>query len=153
MHNIENLEVLSVTTDMPTSGYEVSTKGSLLKKCSYVGSSLILKNKITLRHYFIGDISGDTMSCKNITKSKTIPIDINRIEASNVTYVDIVVPYTNISDMYELAIDDNHLETYTLTYGVLTYYGKAYALDPNSDLVQMCQAMYNFSMSAKDYYE
>ncbi|MCQ2527413.1 MAG: hypothetical protein MJ130_11665, partial [Lachnospiraceae bacterium] len=147
----DGLNVGSVTADIPTTGYEASMTGKLPEGCSYIGSSLVLEEQLVLRHYFVGDISSEVISCVATTNNKAVEITTGNTADDRITYVDIAAPYSQIADMYKVIIGEGET-AYTLTYGVLTYCNKAYELGQNSELVNTCNAMYNYSVAVNAYF-
>lgn len=151
-YNADKLNARNVTAEIPRTGYESSTTGKLPRGCSYLGSSLILKDNIVLRHYFGGNVCNETIVCKNNTNNKSVVISTGKISMESISYVDIVAPYSRIGDMYELTIGKGS-STYTLTYGVLTYCKEAHVQTTNSDLINTCNAMYNYAIATKSYFD
>ena len=150
-YNTDGLNVSNVAANIPSEGYESSSTGKLPEDSSYMGSSLILRDEIVLRHYFVGDLSSEVIACKNKASNKAVEVKFGTV-SDNITYVDIAAPYSHISDMYELSIGEGET-AYTLTYGVLTYCNKAYEKNPNSELVNTCNAMYNYSVATNKYFK
>lgn len=113
---------------------------------------LSVSDEVRLRHYFAVNDSKFTVTCVNITKKDNTSVNIGYTNASSIMYVDIKVPYSSIGDMYELKISTSaSSSSYTLCYGVLTYCNKARELNADSDLTNLCNALYNFSIAVSSY--
>lgn len=155
-YNTSGLSVGNISANIPTTGYAMKATGILPKGNEYLGSSLILGDELTLRHYFTGSSKGLTITCTDATKRKSNAVAIGSTNSGSTgagsadsetgMYVDIKVPYSDIGDMFELKVTASGQNTsYTLDYGVLTYCQKAHAKNADSKLTNLCNALYNFS--------
>lgn len=157
-YNTEGLEVGAVSGYIPNySDNAMAITGQLPEGYAYLGSSLVLEDKLVLRHYFSGNFGGSTVSFSNLSgKGTDVTINTVVMQESNLMYVDISAPYSCIDNMYritiELSDDINRSYSYTLKYGALTYYLKARDLNVGKDLINTCQALYNYSLATQNYF-
>ena len=110
----------SKTPDIATvsySEYDVKTEGILPEGVTYVGSSLLLKSKSTIRHYF--KTNGNTVDFK---------IEGNPVTATtigNICYVEVKdIKAVDLDKAYEVTVSDES-STYTLKYSAMNYCQKA----------------------------
>lgn len=151
-YNNSGLVIGNVSATLPTKNYAMTTKGKFPNGAGYLGSSLILGDEVILRHYFMGDCERFFMKCTDITKKTVVPVTVERMDSMYAFYVDIKVPYANIGDMYDLKVSYvGNAEAINIGYGFLTYTYMAKNMNANSSLVNLCNALYNFSSAVASY--
>jgi len=150
-YNNTGLVTNDVSASIQASGYEMKTVGQLPGGTAYIGSSLVLKDEVILRHYFTGSSSGLAITCTDTVHKESASVTIGDMNSVSMFYVDIKIPYSDIVDMMELKITTAGGNSYSLSYGVLTYCNKARAMNTNSKLINLCNALYNYSAAVMNY--
>ena len=153
MNNMGNVsdDVANVKTGV-FDKYKYSLSGDI-KGLKYYGSSLILKNRITMRHYFTLD---------NVSNIDDYSFSINGVEVkpvmkgTNLYCVDIdnIMP-SNLLDMYTVTASKGE-EKLSINYGVMSYANtltNSSSDKADKDLKDLVKAIYLYGQSVKKYCE
>lgn len=130
------------------SAFEAVVTGSLPDGVSYYGSSLILDESITIRHYFsvAGDPGQFTATVNNV------PLNGGYQESSGLFYLDIPnIRLSDISTMYTLNVKWGNNRQFSLGYSAMTYAALVAYQDSGSDLKALVQSMYWLDCAIKEY--
>lgn len=142
----------NVAANLPAKGYGMVTSGELPGGCEYLGSTLILGERVILRHYFRGDVDRFSISCTDKANGSKVSISTGHVSAARIGYVDIPLSYLTMGDMFELKMYTAGNSTpYTLRYGAVTYCLNAAESNTDRDLTKLCNALYNFSAAISNY--
>lgn len=108
--------------------------GSLPEGVTYCGSSLLLEDKVTLRHYFSGNI-----------------------QSFNATGYTDGLAYVDIPDIYPVNFDITQMffyDNWSIEFSVLTYCYDAIQSDSsNTKLTNLMYSMYWYNKAAKQYFK
>lgn len=128
-----------------TDGIEAPTRtNATLEGVEFYGTSLILEDQVTIRHYFkVTDMDAFT-SAYDVAKMYGIK--------GNFIYFDIAdIPAQDIGKIKTLSIKDTEgEEVYKVTYSVANYI-KSMMNDDDANLVSLVNAMYDYYLAAADY--
>lgn len=126
----------------------------------YEGSTLLLKSRIVLRHYFKLD-QGDSIE-NYIIKIKNADIDRSRLEEMEIMQAENGLYYVelggqsavSLGDKYEITVypATSRIASVKLNACALSYCNKVInASIDDSDLVNLCKALYNYYYAAVNY--
>ncbi len=129
--------------DVMLDGYCADLSGSLPSSISYAGSSIVLNEIISIRHYF----SISDSSCPvdfYIGKSKT-----SLKQSDNLYYVEIPgIKAWDIDRAYRVTAVWNQTETWTIDYSVLSY---AFSAIQNNSSVKLCELVKSMYWFLKEF--
>ena len=108
----------------------------------YYGSSLLLKENVTIRHYFTTDPSAVTVSVNGSTE----PLEVK--QKNGIWYVDIegIAP-AELDTFYTISAG-----SWSLSYSALSYCYKAMT-SGNANLKALVENLYQYYLAAEDYAE
>ncbi len=144
-YNTNKLAIVGIegtgTASVPESTTDYVVDGEL-SVVDYYGASLICLDKITIRFYFTGDVTGCTFTdangntCESGTKN-------------GMTYVDIcnIFPQ-DLDDQVRVTVTDCDGNTMTVTYGPMNYIVRMNA-NGNDNVKALVKALYNYYLAAE----
>ena len=138
-YNSENLAIgdLEVTpAQVPAEGGVFGVTGSA-DGVQYYGASLIYRNKIAVRIYFSGDVTGKTVTVNGESATLETKGELYYIEVANIYPQDLAEGITVVVDGL------------TVTYSPLDYIIRMYAKD--SESAALVQALYGYYLAADAY--
>lgn len=131
--------------------YEPALSGDLPNGITYCGSTLILEDSITLRHYFSADYTKVTDPTKYVVKVDGKTANVGYNETNELYFVDIsgVVAW-DIDHAYSLTIAGDS-KNFTLNYSALSYAYLCANRDTDAKLVSLVKSIYWYNKAIKDY--
>jgi len=121
-------------------GFELSQTGSLPDGIEYLGSSLILKDRITVRHYFSSGLRSYVVTVDGVKKS----IDYKE----GVCYVDVTgISPVNYGQKHVLKVGD-----YELGYCPYTYIDAVHRKSSDPKLNKLVNSLYWYGFYAEKYW-
>ncbi len=130
------------------SSFSAAVSGSLPYGVAYYGSSLILDESITIRHYFSVYADPGQYSAK----VNGVSLNGGYDENSGLFYLDIPnIRLSDISTMYTLDVTWGSNKHYSLSYSALSYAYSATMNSMNSNLNALVQSMYWLDKAVKEY--
>ncbi len=121
---------------VPAEGGVYSVTGSA-KGVKYYGATLVYRNKIAVRIYFTGDVTGKTFTVNGETVAPETNGDLHYIEVANIYPQDLAGGIT-------VAVDG-----LTVTYSAMDYIIRMYAKGGN--VAALVQALYGYYLAADAY--
>ena len=119
---------------------------------SYYGSSLLLKNKVTLRHYF----NRNGLSLEEINARYTFKINNTvcvPVLKGDYVYVQLEdIGARDINTLGTVSVETNNVGVISFSYSPLTYSRIILEGNYNNNLKNLCMALYLYHTSSIDYY-
>ena len=133
-------EGISVNAEAPT-GETVIAVTDNLTAVNFYGASLVHKNRVAVRFYFTGDVTG-------LTFSQGTPV-----QKGNMYYIEVAgINPQQLGNTITLMVTDGNGETLTVDYSPLTYIVRMYTKDDTSASTKaLVQALYHYYLAAKNY--
>ena len=134
------------------SSYEMKMSGKLPNGCTYYGSSLILEDSITIRHYFsVNSLQVSDPSKYTILLDGSPAANVGFNESYSLYYIDITgIEAWNIDKAYALTVSGDG-NNFTLNYSALSYAYLVAERNTNSKLVSLVKSIYWYNKALKDY--
>lgn len=127
------------------SGFE---KVGSIPDFDYYGTSLILKDKVTIRHYFVCDTTVDMSKYEFKVNGEVIQIKGN----GERYYVDITnITPTKLNDYYTLEVLKEGASVFTIKYSTEVYSYSAVKKTSNDKLVTLVKALHLYSEMTEDF--
>lgn len=139
--------------DADFSAYRMSLTGDLPSYVSYYGSSLVLKDKIAIRHYYLFTYppSASTLTVDGVTTTAIYPYEENYEAGYAIWYVEIPdIRAWDIDHTYELIATIDGKQA-SLKYSVLSYADEALAMNPNDSLGKLVKSIYWYNVAFRAY--
>lgn len=145
-YNTSKAGTLPNYSNIDLSSYRLSTTGKLPEGLSYSGSSLLLNNNTSLKHYF----SVDSNHSVSEYKFKVDGTTVTPVKTSDNIYCITIsgIPANKLSTAYSLSINDS----YSMTYGPMSYAYKALGKNDSNALAKLMYAMEEYSRKAESYF-
>ncbi len=131
-----------VTHQVPKSTADMLVNGRI-NGINFYGASLVYQDRIAVRYYFTGDVTGCTFTANGNTYTP--------VEKDSMYYVEIadILPQ-NLDQQITLTVTDASGNTLTVAYGPMNYIVR---MDAKGDenLKNLMKALYNYHLAAKNY--
>lgn len=154
-YDYDSMTMLPNLDDVDFSAYEKEVQGTLPEGITYFASSLLLKDTITIRHYFVTSTDTNISSFKFYLDGEEVQ---PQAKGSNIYVVDV-------PNMKPLDIDKSSTVTvstlksgasaenaYKLSYSVLSYGYAVMNSESSESLVNLLKSIYFYNDAAKKYF-
>ena len=145
-YNTQNLANTGISgtanLQLPEDIAEYTTSGSANGICFY-GASFVFKDKIGVRYYFTGDVTGCTFTVDGSTYVPVAKDGMHYIEIGN------IMPQ-HLAENITLTVTDATGNNLSVTYGPLNYMVRMYQKGAEN-LQNLLKALYNYHLCAKAY--
>lgn len=142
-HNGDNLADSGITdtaqTEIPTEIDPIAQSGSI-SGIRYYGASLIHRDKLAVRFYFTGDVSGCVFTVDEQTYEPVIGDGLSYIEITG------ILPQ-NLDEQITVTLTSGE-DVLTVTYGPMNYIARMSAKG-SADVQALVKALYNYHLAAK----
>ena len=128
-----NQEVPETTEEM--------TVSDRISGVNFYGASLVYRDRIAVRYYFTGDVTGLTFTANGNTYTPVAKDGMYYVEIAD------ILPQ-NLDQQITLAVTDANSKTLTVTYSPMNYIVRMNQKD-NQDLKNLLKALYNYHLAAK----
>ncbi|MBQ8910365.1 MAG: hypothetical protein IJY91_04930 [Oscillospiraceae bacterium] len=125
---------------VPTEGASVTTSGSV-SGVKFYGASLVYRDRIAVRFYFTGDVSGCTFTANGNTCSPVAKDDLYYIEIADILPQDL-------EQALSVTASDG-TSSLSVSYAPKDYIIRMYAKDTN--VAPLVQALYGYHLAAEAY--
>ncbi len=147
-YDTENLANDGITgtaaTDVPETTEDITVTDKI-SGFSFYGASLVYRDRIAVRYYFTGDVTGCTFTANGNTYSP--------VEKDGMHYVEIadILPQ-DLDQQITLTVTDVNNKTLSVTYGPMNYIVRMNAKG-SDNLKNLLKALYNYHLAAKQLSE
>lgn len=142
--NLANADLASVaqTTIPETAESQMRIEGSV-DGISFAAASLVYRNKIAVRYYFTGDMTGKTFTANGKRYTPVLKDDKYYVEVAD-------IPVQNLDAPITLTVADASGNTLTICYNPMNYIVRMNQKD-DTLLKSLLKALYNYHLEAKSY--
>lgn len=124
---------------------EGMTVSGTVSGISYRGASLLFRDKIAVRFYFTGDVTGCSIQVNGESCEITSNGEMHYVEVGG------ILPQ-NLDQQITLTVTDAHGNTLTVCYGAMDYIVRMNEKG-SSELQNLLKALYNYHLAAKAFAE
>ena len=139
--NLANTDITDVAGAEVPETTENLTVSDRIDSLNFYGASLVYREKIAVRYYFAGNVTGCTFSANGHTYTP--------IAKDAMYYIEIpdILPQ-NLDQQITLTVTDTEGNTLTVSYGPMNYIVRMNAKG-SDDLKNLLKALYNYHLAAK----
>ena len=130
----------TAATEVPETADEMIFNDKI-SSLSFYGASLVYRDKIAVRYYFTGDVTGKTFTANGNTHTPVAKDDMYYVEIADILPQDLDQQIT-------LTVTDADGNTLTVTYGPLNYIVRMNQKN-DENLQNLLKALYNYHLAAK----
>lgn len=145
-YNTENLANDGITdvaaTDVPEAAEELVVTDKI-RGLGFYGASLVYRDRIAVRYYFTGDVTGKTFTANGNTYTPVAKDGMYYVEIADILPQDL-------DDQITLTVTDANGNTMTVTYGPMNYIVRMNTKG-NENLKNLMKALYNYHLAAQNY--
>ena len=129
-----------VSAEVPENAEEITVSDNI-SSLNFYGASLVYRDRIAVRYYFTGDVTGCTFTANGNTYTP--------VEKDGMHYVEIadILPQ-DLDQQITLTVTGADGSTLTVTYGPMNYIVRMNAKSSDS-LKNLLKALYNYHLAAK----
>jgi len=143
-YDTENLANDGITgvaaTEVPETAEEI-TVGDRISGLNFYGASLVYRDRIAVRYYFTGDVTGCTFTANGSTYTPVAKDGMFYIEIAD------ILPQ-NLDQQIALTVTDTEGNTLTVSYGPMNYVVRMNQKG-NEAVKNLVKALYNYHLAAK----
>lgn len=140
-NNLANTGITDVAAIAVPETIEELPVRDALSGLDFYGASLVYRDKIAVRYYFTGDVTGLNFTANGNTYYPIAKDELYYIEIPN------IYPQ-NLDQQITLTVTDAEGNTLTVSYGPMHYIVHMYA-EEDVNLKNLMKALYNYHLAAK----
>ena len=143
-YNTDNLANAGITgvaaAEVPETAEELAVNDKL-SNVDFYGASLVYRDRIAVRYYFTGDLSGLTFTANGSSYTPIAKNEMYYIEVAD------ILPQ-NLEQQITLTVADSNGNTISVSYGPMNYIVRMYQTG-DEKTQNLLKALYNYHLAAK----